>query len=359
MQVWLIRAGSAGQYEQKFLDENRVYVTWNQLDENILKMDDRQDLVKLLERNDPDAKPAKLRNHASQIWPFAHSIQKGDWVVLPSKHQPVIYIGKITSDYQFNSEGPTPFYHWRSVDWFAMDIPRSHFSQDILYSFGAFMTICRIKRNNAAERLQAMASNNWQPENNKAILRAKSISEGAASDYSLDVDMDDAADDQLSEIDLEYTAKQQVVSLIEAKFKGHELTRLISEILKAQGYTIWQSPEGADGGADILASNGVMGFGDQTICIEVKSGTGTVDRPTVDKLLGAMSKFNSNHGLFVAWGGYKQNVQKELAVSFYRLRLWTQDDVLEQLFSCYEKLDDEIKAELPLKRVWTVALTDD
>lgn len=65
--------------------------------------------------------------------------------------------------------------------------------------------------------------------------------------------------------------------------------------------------------------------------LKVKSGTGTVDRPTVDKLSGAMSKFNSDHGLFVAWGGYKQNVQKELAVSFYRLRQWTQDDVLEQL----------------------------
>lgn len=72
-----------------------------------------------------------------------------------------------------------------------------------------------------------------------------------------------------------------------------------------------------------------------------------------------MSKLNSEHGLFVAWGGYKQNVQKELAVSFYRLRLWTQDDVLEQLFASYEKLDDEIKAELSLKRIWTVALADD
>lgn len=51
--------------------------------------------------------------------------------------------------------------------------------------------------------------------------------------------------------------------------------------------------------------------------------------------------------------------KKELGVIFYRLRPWTQDDVLEQLFASYEKLDDEIKAELPLKRVWTVALADD
>ena len=101
-----------------------------------------------------------------------------------------------------------------------------------------------------------------------------------------------------------------------------------------------------------------MGFGDQTICVEVKSGTGTTDRPTVDKLLGAMSKFNANQGLFVAWGGFKQNVQRDLATSFFRLRLWSQDDLLEELFSVYDKLDDEIKVQLPLKRVWTVAANE-
>lgn len=353
MKLWLIRAGSAGQYEQKFLDEGRVYVTWGGLSNDLSAMSDRQQLITALNENDPDAKPAKLRNHASQIWPFAHSMQLGDWVILPSKSQPVIHIGKITGDYQFNPKGPNPFYHWRQIDWFAQEIPRSNFSQDLLYSFGAFMTICRIKRNNAAQRIEAMAKNNWQPETSKSILEASEQLNKTNNQ------LDDASDDLQTEVNIEDFAKQQVIRLIETKFKGHDLTRLISEILKAQGYTTWQSPAGADGGADILASNGAMGFGDQKICVEVKSGTGTVDRPTVDKLLGAMSKFNSQHGLFVAWGGFKSNVQKELAVSFYRLRLWTQDDVIEQLFSCYEKLDDEIKAELPLKRVWTVTLTDD
>lgn len=360
MKVWLVRAGSNGQFEQKFLSEGAVYVTWDQLDPNLGKMKERAELVEALETIYPDAKPGKIRNHASQIWPFAHTMGVGDWIVLPSKSQPVINIGKITSDYQHIPDGPDPFFHKRTVDWFAQDIPRSNFSQDILYSLGAFMTICQIKRNNAAERLQAMVKNNWQPENDKALLKSNSVNE-APSKYrsSTPNDLDDANDDQSSEIDLEYTAKQQVVSLIERKFKGHKFTELVAEILKAKGYSTWQSPEGADGGADILASNGGMGFGDQTICVEVKSGTGTIDRPTVDKLLGAMSKFNADYGLFVAWGGYKQTVPKELAASFFRLRLWTQDDVLEELFSVYDKLDDEIKAELPLKRVWTVALTDE
>jgi len=61
----------------------------------------------------------------------------------------------------------------------------------------------------------------------------------------------------------------------------------------------------------------------------------------------------------VAWNGYKSNVQKELASSFFTVRLWTQKELLEQLFAHYDKLDEDIKAELPLKRIWTVAAQEE
>jgi len=79
----------------------------------------------------------------------------------------------------------------------------------------------------------------------------------------------------------------------------------------------------------------------------------------VDKLLGAVSKFGAQEGLFVSWSGFKTNVQKELAASFFRVRLWTQKELLEALFAQYDHLDDDQKAELPLKRIWTVAAQDE
>ncbi|WP_445768894.1 restriction endonuclease [Rheinheimera sp.] len=347
MAVWLIRAGSQGQFEQKFLNEKRVFVTWSGLNSNLAKMTERDELFNALSLIDPEAKPKKLFNHVSQIWPFAHVIKPGDRVVLPSKTQPVIYVGEIKSDYHFDADAEDPFFHWRDVEWQADGIPRSHFSQDLLYSFGAFMTICRIQRNNAESRLAAMEASGWQAETQRQIV-------GQHKQLAVVID----ASDEDVDTDIEALGHSQIIKLIEAKFKGHNLTRLVSAILTAQGYTCWQSPEGADGGADILAANGPMGFGTQQICVEVKSGDGLVDRPTVDKLMGAMTKFNSTQGLFVSWGGFKSNVQKELASSFFRVRLWTQHDLLEQLFQHYEKLDDEIKAELPLKRIWTIAATE-
>ncbi|QAZ68651.1 hypothetical protein C3Y92_16005 [Solidesulfovibrio carbinolicus] len=62
----------------------------------------------------------------------------------------------------------------------------------------------------------------------------------------------------------------------------------------------------------------------------MKSGLTPTDRPTVDKLLGAVTKFGATEGLFVSWGGFKPNVQKELAASFFRVRLWSQKELFEQ-----------------------------
>jgi restriction system protein len=95
------------------------------------------------------------------------------------------------------------------------------------------------------------------------------------------------------------------------------------------------------------------------LCVEVKSEDSPISRPTVDKLLGAVSKFGAEEGLFVSWNGFKTNVQKELAASFFKVRLWSQKELLEALFAHYDQLDDDLKAELPLKRIWTVAIQDE
>lgn len=44
---------------------------------------------------------------------------------------------------------------------------------------------------------------------------------------------------------------------------------------------------------------------------------------------------------------------------FLRLRLWTQKALLEQLLEQYERLDEDLKAELSLKWVWMVASQDE
>lgn len=355
MAIWIIRAGGDGEYEAKFLQEGRVYVTWHDLDVNLLQLQDREQLHQALSDRYPDAKPKRVLNWVSQVWPFAHEIQPGDLVILPLKSQRSIQIGEVTGGYQFAPEGPNPYFHWRSVKWLGEPIPRSHFGQDLLYSFGSSLTICRVRRNNAEARLAAMRASGWKPESIADQANLPQREPNAAPDPDLEI----GPSEPVVGTNLDELAMDQIAKLIMARFKGHGLTKLVDAILRAQGYTTYPSPEGADGGADILAGAGPLGFGSPRLAVEVKSQSSPIDRPTVDKLLGAVTKFGAQEGLFVSWSGFRNNVQKELAASFFRVRLWTQKELLEALFANYDKLDEELKADLPLKRIWTVAAQDD
>ena len=227
--------------------------------------------------------------------------------------------------------------HNYQVNWFATDIPRTNFDQDILYSFGAFLTICQITRNDAEKRIHAMKNNNWHVTS-QSIVQANE---------------DESTEEGLN--DLAQVSRDQIAKLILAKFKGHGMARLVNGILEAQGYTTHVSPEGPDKGIDILAAPGPMGFGEPRICVQVKSGDTPLDTPTLNQLIGTMQNVQAKHGLFVSWGGFKTSVDKEKATQFFRVRLWDRDNLIEHLLENYEKLDVSIRAELPLKRIWTIA----
>lgn len=349
MALWLIRAGRNGEYEQKFLDESRVYLCWSRLNVDLAQLEKRKDLQPVLAEKYPEAKPNKLTNQGGQIWSFAKKIQLGDWVAVPSKFGPSIHIGEVTGEYTHHPEGPDPYFHSRTVRWIEQDIPRTSFDQDILYSLGAFLTICQIKRNDAERRVRQMAVSGWRA-GATAAARVATETTGEA---------DDDADAAGAEVDLEQQARDQITRHIIAKFKGHGLARLVGELLRAQGYTVHQPPEGPDRGIDLLAAPGPLGFGEPRIVVQVKSQESPLDRPTLDQLLGTMSNVQADRGLLVCWGGFKSTVKREEAQQFFRVRLWDSADLIDNLLAVYDRLDEDIKAEIPLKPCWTLALVED
>lgn len=48
MSIWLFRAGKHGEFEEKFLTDKRVYLTWNDLDFDLSSIEKKQDLYKKL-----------------------------------------------------------------------------------------------------------------------------------------------------------------------------------------------------------------------------------------------------------------------------------------------------------------------
>lgn len=87
---------------------------------------------------------------------------------------------------------------------------------------------------------------------------------------------------------------------------------------------------------------------------QVKSSFSPLDVRILRELQGVMQRVNAKQGLLVAWGGFTKDAIQEARNVFFSIRLWDQGDLLNEVLTHYEQFDDELKAELPLKRIWTL-----
>lgn len=328
MTVWLVRAGRYGERETLALEQGLSVIGWEEIGD-LSGVASRQDLEEIVRTTYPDAGKGRVANWVGQLWAFRERIQVGDLVVLPLKKQSAIAIGTIVGPYAYRSDLAADTHHTRATKWIKTDIPRSRFDQDLLYTFGAFMTVCQIKRHNAEERINAIIAGKAPP-----------------------APPPDDGDEAATPVDLEQFAQDDLTEFISRKFKGHELARLVDEILRTQGYQTVVSPEGADGGVDIIAGSGPMGFDSPRLCVQVKSSETPLGAPVLRELQGTMKNFGADQGLLVSWGGFAAPLLKEARHLHFEIRLWDAGNVVANLLRRYDELSPSIQAELPLKRIW-------
>ena len=337
MPLWVVRAGKYGEQEETAVTKHLVCHAWNELPDYFALTKD--ELRKLYEETYPSETEKQVTSRLGQVWRFAHEIQKGDLVALPLKAESAFVFGRIAGDYQYGEVAPNVL-HFRKVEWLKT-VPRSDFPKDILFSMNSALTVFTVYRNDAENRV------------NKILSMASFAPEVAQENAEAEGEV--LAEE--STVNLEETARDEILKFIQAKFKGHGLANLVAAVLRAQGYKTRVSPPGPDGGVDILAGSGPLGFDQPRLCVQVKSGGGAESQGTFNELLGVTSKYVCEQGLLVSWGGFTNPVRVDAQKHFFRIRLWDQGDVVDAVLREYERLDPEIKAELPLKRIWV--LVDD
>ena len=333
--IWVVRTGRRGEYEERFLEESRIYLTWDELND-LTPITSREAL-----NDEWIAKNCTYSigsNHRGQIWSFRGRIEKGELVYIPSKKDSTVHAARVTGDYQYDrSESVGEYQHYRTIEWVKKDIPRASFPKDLLYSLNGGMAIFQVTRNDAAKRLPVM------------LEKLDTID----SDTSI-VATHEEIDEASEIIDAEEVKKDSLEHRIAARYKGHAMEALVDSILRAKGYVTHRSPVGPDKGVDLLVTPGPMGLGEPRICVQVKSGDDKQGRPVLNQLMGAMTNFNATQGLLVSWGGFTSEVEKERADHFFNVRLWNRKDLIEEVLENYDKLDEDIREQLPLKRIWVL-----
>lgn len=330
MVLWVVRHGRQGQFENYALENDIVTIDWRTLPD-MSDIGDKRELKEHILSVYPNKKRETISNWAGQIRSFLMRMQVGELVVIPLRTESAIAVGEILSSYEYRNEFPEGMHHTRRVKWLAKSIPKPVVPKDILQSFSSHMTVFRVRRPNAVERVRRLVTGN-----------------GAEVET---LDETDEEMDASTELDVEEYVRNEIVQFISERFVGHELARLVAGILTAKGYSVHVSPPGSDGGVDIRAVRGLLGFDSPRMVVQVKSGKSQVGEPTVRELRGTINK-GAECGLIVSWSGFKRGVRSKTQEDFFEIRYWDAGDLVVELLDSYDNMPDDLKAEVPLKRIW-------
>lgn len=341
--AWVVRAGKDGEDEDTALDDSVAIIGFEAYADATGKRE-REEISKIVRAAEPDASEHQIGNFVSQFYAFTTQIVKGDIVVLPLKTRPGQFaIGRVTGGYEYLKVGGVDR-HTRPVEWDKIDAQRTGLAPDLRRSLGTPKTVSAIRKEGAVRRLDEFLRTERDP--------------GPTDD-----DTADATDSQIADQPVPEKARDDIRDFIDTEFTGqrhgHKFAQLINAILEAQGYVTYLSAPGPDGGVDILAGQGPLGFDQPRLCVQVKATAGATDAKVVREIQGTLKTFRASRCLVVSWGGFTGPARNEARSSYFNTRLWDADDVIEALQDAYPKLPEEIRAEIPLKRVWTLVRDND
>src|SRR3990172_5687447 len=328
--IWGIHAGRTGDADRLFLKENKIAIGWVKMGDLSTLKADRESFKEKVAKVYSDEKPGAIPNYAGQLYRFVHEMKAGDIVVYSSKMDRQVHIGKIEGPYQYNPKIESGYPNIRSVKWLKT-LPRTHFTQGALYEIGSAMSLFQVKT--YGEEFLAVLEGNVAP-------------------------MPPTKDETVAYVaeDIEETTRDFVLKKLSQDLKGHPLSDFVAHLLTLMGYRTRVSPEGPDGGIDIVAHKDELGFEPPIIKVQVKSSEGSIGDPVVSALYGKVSA--NEYGLLVTLGSFTSQA-KNFARSKSNLRLIDGDELVGLVLQHYEQFDSRYKGLLPLKKVYVPEILEE
>lgn len=323
--VWGIHAGKTGDADPLFLKKNVVAIGWDQMGDLCALSADREAFKARLTDAYPEKKAGAIPVDAGQLFRFVHELKPGDLVVYPSKADRLIHVCVVEGDYKYDPGLDKNYPNMRPVRWSTKPLPRTAFTQGALYEIGSAMSFFQVKT--YADEFIAAFEGKAQPVEPEAE--------------------DETVAYVVSEI--EQNTKDYIVKRLSQQLKGHPFAHFIAHLLQRMGYRTRVSPEGPDGGIDVIAHKDEMGFEPPIVKVQVKSNDGSIGDPAVSALYGKIG--SGEFGLFIILGTFtKQAVN--FAASKSNLRLIDGDQLVDLILEHYEQFDSKYKGLLPLKQVY-------
>lgn len=327
--VWGIHAGRTGDADTLFLKQNCIAIGWAAMGDLSKLVAEREAFKQRYVQAYPDAKKGGIATVAGVPYRFLHEMKIGDLVAYPSKQDKHIHIGRIESEYRYESSGEKSYPHRRKVKWLK-HVPRLDFTQGALYEIGSALSLFQIK--NYADEYRAVV------EGKIPVVIA--------------VDQDSTVS-AVAE-DIEDTTRDFVLKRLAQDLKGLPLEGFVAHLLQCMGYHARQTRKN-EPSVDVIAHKDHLGIEPPIIKVQVKSSPGTATDKDVSALYGKLS--NGEYGLFVTLGTFSP-ASRTFEQSKSNLRLIDGDELVELIFNYYEQFDSRHKGLLPLRRIYVPQVLD-
>ena len=155
MTAWVVRGGRNGEREADALEKGVLTIGFG-LVEDLRNIQTKEDAKRLLRQTNPEAKPGTIASHASVLWTFRDEIKIGDLIAMPRKGQSTIAIGEIEGEYEYRPEFPEAV-HGRAIRWLNPEVHKDSLLPDLQTSMNGDRTIYQPRKDNAENRLRAVA----------------------------------------------------------------------------------------------------------------------------------------------------------------------------------------------------------
>lgn len=351
--VWVVRVGKHGERDAWCLANGCVGGGWEDLPD-LSGCRSRADIEEVVRRVIGPVKPDAVANYTGQLWALRGRIAVGDTIVLPLKTTSQIAIGTCTRGYYYDPAESLDKRHLHGVRWERTDIPRTAVRQDLLYTLGSALTVFQAVKNDAAQRIAALAATGVDPGRGHAVAGGGGATVRPVPGSGAGTAVEDVTDEPEESPDIEVVARDRIVAHIAETFAGHRLAELVAAILRVKGFVCETGGPGADGGIDVVAGRGVLGLDAPRLIVQVKSGDSPVGDPVVRDLQGLVSGHQADQGLLVAWGGLTGAARANIAHKRFSIRVWDATAVVDAVLEAYADLPEGIRADLPLKPVWVL-----
>lgn len=321
--IWGIHGGRTGDADSLFLRRDFIALGWHEVGDLSKLKADREAFKKAVAKAYPDKKPLGVANNAGQLFRFVHEMQTGDLVVYPSKQDRQVHIGRVEGSYVHDPAHVPGYPNRRPVKWLTA-AARTRFSQGALYEIGSALSFFQVST--FADEFRAAAEGKTPPPS-------------AGSDETVGPVAEEIVE----------STRDFILKRLAQELKGHPLADFVAHLLGTMGYRTRVSPEGPDGGVDIVAHKDELGFEPPIVKVQVKSSDGSIGEPVASSLYGKVGP--NEFGLIVTLGTFTPPA-KTFARSKTNLRLIDGRELVDLILTHYEQFDSRYKGLLPLKQVY-------